>query len=103
MKRLLLAGAMASIISVGGSGSAVAGGSWLDPRDVQGVGGGTDTWDAWAAPGAVVTMVGDFCDGQGAAPGAETWTAYLRPMAGSVRRIEVAPVTISAAAGNGCA
>src|SRR5215212_3742109 len=103
VKRLLVTVVMASIVTIGGPGTAVAGGSWLEPRAVDGVGGGTDTWDAWAAPGAVVTLTGDFCNGQGAAAGAEAWTAYLRPMAGSAHRIEVAPLAVSAAAGNGCA
>jgi hypothetical protein len=103
MRRALTIAIAALIASLGGSSSALAGGSWLEPREVVGVGGGTgSTWDGWAAPGAVMTMAGDFCGGQGAPPKAESWTAYLRPAVGGGHRIELAPITISAAAGNGC-
>jgi hypothetical protein len=98
-RRLAIVGVLAAVL--GGASPANAGGSWLEIREVDGVGGGT-SWDGWGAPGSIVTMAGDFCHGQGAAPGSATWTAYLRPLEGPGRRVEVGPVTISDAAGRGC-
>ncbi len=98
-RRLVIVGVLGAILA--GASPALAGGSWLEVREVDGVGGGT-SWDGWGAPGSIVTMAGDFCHGQGAAPGSATWTAYLRPLEGPGRRVEVGPVTISDAAGRGC-
>ncbi len=81
---------------------AVAGGSWLELREVQGTGAvGDDPWGGWVGPGATATMRGDFCDGQQAHPSAGPWTAYLSPDAGGPS-IALSPVTIGPATGNAC-
>jgi hypothetical protein len=100
-RRLVIVGVLGAILA--GASPALAGGSWLEVREVDGVGGGT-SWDGWGAPGSIVTMAGDFCHGQGAAPGSATWNAYLRPFdgRGHTARVEVGQVSISDAPGRGC-
>jgi hypothetical protein len=81
---------------------ALAGGSWLEPVRLTGPGGmPTDSLPGWAAPGTTMVMGASFCGGAQAHPSRGPWTAFLRrdPQG---RRIELAPVTIGEASGDGC-
>ncbi len=82
--------------------AALAGGSWIDLREVDGqpVSAGPSAGPAWAPAGAVVTMQGAFCDGQLAPVSAGPWFAYLDPPGRSPMLL--APVEVAAAGGNGC-
>lgn len=81
---------------------ASAGGSWLELRRVDGLGGqSTGVWGGWASSGSSVFMQGDFCGGQQADPSADSWTAYLRRDP-SGPRLPLGAVNIDTATGNGC-
>lgn len=101
-RRLAIVGVLAAVLA--DASPANAGGSWIEVREVDGVGGGTSTSGGWAAPGSILTMAGDFCHGQGAARASGTWTAYLRAfeVRGRTERVELAPVSISDAPGRSC-
>jgi hypothetical protein len=101
MRRLLVALSVPTLFVIAAP-PAAAGGSWLELREVDGVGEASDgPWGGWAAPGSTVHMAGDFCNGQQAEPSAGPWSAYLRPDPRGPERY-LGGVTVADNPGNGC-
>jgi hypothetical protein len=99
VRRLLVLLAIPTLIVPFMSSNAVAGGSWLEIRGVEGAGAPSEgPWGGWAAPGAVVTMRAAFSSGSQAGVSAGPWDAYLTGPGNEL--IYLAPVEIGPATGN---